>query len=126
MNLPQDLKYMPTHEWVRLEGDIATIGITHYAIEQLGELVYIELPEVGRTIDKDEATAVVESVKAASDIYAPVDGEIVAGNQAVADDPEILSNDPYKNGWLFQIKVNDSAAIDALMTAEMYANEYGL
>lgn len=126
MNLPQDLKYMSTHEWVRLEGDIATIGITHYAIEQLGELVYIELPEAGRTINKDEATAVVESVKAASDIYAPVDGEIVAGNQAVADDPEVLSNDPYQDGWLFQIKINDSAAIDTLMTAEMYANEYGL
>ncbi|WP_461210719.1 glycine cleavage system protein GcvH [Desulfocurvus sp. DL9XJH121] len=115
---PKDLKYSKTHEWVRLEGDEATVGITHFAQEQLGDLTYVELPEVGDTFEAGEEMGSVESVKAASEIYAPVSGEIVAVNEALEDAPETVNQAPYGDGWLVRFKV--SGGVDALLDAAAY------
>lgn len=117
---PTELKYAPTHEWVRVEGDIATVGITDHAQEALGDLVYIELPEVGDTVAAHDEAGVVESVKAASDIYAPVSGEIIAVNEALADAPETVNSDPYHDGWMYKIRMSDSAELEDLLSAEDY------
>lgn len=117
---PAELKYAPTHEWVRIEGDIATIGITDHAQDALGDLVYVELPEVGDTVAAHDEAGVVESVKAASDIYAPVSGEIVAVNEALADSPEIINSDPYHDGWMYRIRMSDAAELEDLLSAEDY------
>ena len=122
-NIPSDLKYASSHEWVRNEGDgTFTVGISEHAQELLGDLVFVELPEVGDAVDAGEDCAVAESVKAASDIYAPVGGEIVAINEELEDAPETVNNDPYGDGWLFRIKATDESELENLLSAEDYAN----
>lgn len=117
---PTELKYAATHEWVRVEGDVATVGITDHAQEALGDLVYVELPEVGDTVAAADEAGVVESVKAASDIYAPVSGEIIAVNEALVDSPEIVNSDPYNDGWMYKIRLSDAAELEDLMSAADY------
>ncbi|HEX5126226.1 MAG TPA: glycine cleavage system protein GcvH [Rhodocyclaceae bacterium] len=120
MNTPGNLKYTASHEWIRLEADgTVTIGITDHAQQALGDIVFLELPEVGRTVKKNEEVAIVESVKAASDIYAPVSGEIVGANQDVVDSPESVNADSYAN-WLFKLKPANVSDLDALMDAKGY------
>ena len=119
--IPEDLRYTAEHEWVRVEGDTATIGITDHAQDQLGELIYVELPAVGAAFTARAVMAVVESVKAASDVYAPIDGEIVEANQAVVDDPGLLNQSPYGEAWLVKMRVAQASQIDALLTADAYA-----
>ena len=113
-------KYTEEHEWVRVEGDVATVGITQYAQEQLGDVVFVEVPAVGRKVAKGEACAVVESVKAASDIYAPVAGEIVEGNAALADSPGDVNAEPTGKGWFFKMKLADKGELDGLMDEAAY------
>jgi glycine cleavage system H protein len=120
---PADIRFTKEHEWVRLDGDIATIGITDHAQEQLGDVVFVELPEVGRAVAADEACAVVESVKAASDIYAPLTGKIVETNQSIVDDPSLVNSDAEGEGWFFRLETDDSAAFEALMDQTAY-DEY--
>lgn len=121
-NSPAHLKYAAeSHEWAQLDNDgIVTVGITDYAQNSLGDVVYVELPEVGRSVKQAEQTAVVESVKAASDIYAPVSGTIVAVNDALADAPETINESPYDKGWFFKIKVADASEWNTLRSAEAY------
>ncbi len=114
------LKFTDEHEWLRLDGNVATIGITAYAAEQLGDLVFVELPKVGAKLQKGKPAAVVESVKAASDVYAPLAGEVVAVNEAVVADPAIVSGEPRGAGWLYKLKLSDVSAIDALMDEATY------
>lgn len=117
---PDNLKYMDSHEYVRLEGDVATVGITAFAIDQLGDIVFIELPEVGDELSQGETMGNIESVKAVEDIYAPINGTVLECNTAIADAPEQLAEDPYNNGWLLKIKVNGPAALDKAMSASDY------
>ncbi|HET8730877.1 MAG TPA: glycine cleavage system protein GcvH [Moraxellaceae bacterium] len=117
---PTELKYAPTHEWVRVEGDVATVGITDHAQEALGDLVYVELPEVGDSVAAHDEAGVVESVKAASDIYAPVSGEIIAVNEALVDAPETVNADPYNDGWMYKIRMSDPAELEDLLAAADY------
>jgi glycine cleavage system H protein len=120
MNVPQNLRYNSSHEWVLLDGDVATIGISDHAQEELTDVVFVELPPVGKTVDVGDPTAVVESVKAASDIYAPISGEVVEVNDAVEADPSLVNTDPYGKGWIFKLKVKDAAQLDALLDAAGY------
>jgi glycine cleavage system H protein len=120
MNIPTDLRYNTTHEWVRLDGDIATVGISDHAQEELTDVVFVELPVIGRRVDIGDPTAVVESVKAASDIYAPIGGEIVEVNPEVEADPSLVNTDPYGKGWLFQLRVKDTAEVAGLMDSADY------
>ena len=120
MNIPADLHYNNSHEWLRLEGDIATVGITDHAQAELTDVVFVELPIVGKTVDAGDPTAVVESVKAAIDIYAPLSGEVVAGNAEVEADPALVNTDPYGRGWIFKIRLTDPAAVSRLMDAAAY------
>ncbi|MFD1245440.1 glycine cleavage system protein GcvH [Paralysiella testudinis] len=125
-NIPAELKYVSSHEWLRTEADgTITVGITEHAQELLGDIVFVELPEVGTTLSADEQAGVVESVKAASDVYAPIEGEIVAVNQALVDAPETANSDPYGDGWFFRIKPANAADLDGLLSAEQYAAEIG-
>ena len=118
---PDDLKYSKSHEWVRVNDDsTVTIGITDHAQDQLGDLVYVEVPEAGRELAAEEACAVVESVKAASDVYAPLAGTVVEANQDLADSPEAVNQDAYGAGWLLKLKPSDSSAVNALMDAAAY------
>lgn len=120
-NIPADLRYAASHEWTREEADgTLTIGITDHAQDLLGDVVFVELPEVGRTVSAGEECAVVESVKAASDIYAPVSGEVIAVNEALADGPELVNSEPYEGAWFFKIKPTDSSELDKLMDADTY------
>jgi glycine cleavage system H protein len=120
MNVPQNLRYNNSHEWVLLDGDIATVGISDHAQEELTDVVFVELPPVGKTVDVGDPTAVVESVKAASDIYAPVSGEVVEVNDAVEADPSLVNTDPYGKGWIFKLKLKDAAQLDKLLDAADY------
>lgn len=115
---PADLQYTKSHEWVRIEGDEALVGITDYAQNTLGDVVFVELPEVGRVLEAEAPFGTVESVKAASDLYAPVDGEVIAVNQELVDSPELLNEDPYGDGWLIKLRLTPGIA--ALMSAESY------
>ncbi len=117
---PADLKYHPEHDWARVDGDVATLGITWYAQEQLGEVVFFDPPEIGKSIAKDEPYAEVESVKAVSDVVAPVSGEIVEVNEALADAPENVNDDPYGEGWLVKVRLTEPSELDGLMDAETY------
>lgn len=117
---PGELRYASSHEWVRVEGDIAIIGITDHAQEALGDLVYVELPDVGDVVAAGDEAGVVESVKAASDIYAPVSGEIIEVNEALNDSPEIINEDPYVEGWMYKIRIKDEAELDDLLSAQDY------
>lgn len=118
---PEELKYSASHEWARLEGDIVTVGISDHAQDALGDLVYVELPSVGDVVQAGDEAGVVESVKAASDIYAPVSGEIVEINEALADSPETVNSAPYTDGWLYRIRVSDVSELDKLLSADEYA-----
>ena len=120
------LKFTESHEWLRLDGDVATVGITVHAAEQLGDLVFIELPKVGAKLTKGQSVAVVESVKAASDVYAPVEGEVTDVNEAVVADPTKISAEPQGEGWLYKIRVTDPAALDGLMDEAAYRELRGL
>ena len=115
-----DTKYTTSHEWVRLEGDVATVGITDHAQTALGDVVFVELPEVGREVGANEACAVVESVKAASDVYAPVAGRVVEANGRLAEDPGLVNRDPTGEGWFYKLEVADAAALDELMDEAGY------
>jgi glycine cleavage system H protein len=122
-NIPSELKYAPSHEWVRNEGDgTFTVGITEHAQELLGDMVFVELPEVGDEVDAGEECAVAESVKAASDIYTPMTGEIIAINEELEDAPETVNNDAFGDGWLFRIKASDESELENLLDAEGYAH----
>lgn len=115
-----DLKYTKDHEWVRLDGDVATVGISDYAQGQLGDIVFVELPELGRKVEQSKELAVVESVKAASEVYAPVHGEVMAVNDALSDDPAKVNGDPLGDGWFVKLRVADPAQLDALMSEDEY------
>ena len=115
-----DVKYSKEHEWIKLEGDIATIGITKHATEMLGDIVFTELPEKGTIVEKDGTAGVVESTKAASDVYTPVSGEVVDTNQAIVDDPSKINQDPENNAWFFKLKIKDKSEMDSLMNKEDY------
>jgi glycine cleavage system H protein len=117
---PEDLRYHPDHDWARIEGDTAVFGITWYAQEQLGEVVFFDPPAVGTTVAKDEPYAEVESVKAVSDVVAPLSGEIVEVNEALADTPENVNGDPYGEGWMVQVRLSDPAEAEALMDVDAY------
>jgi glycine cleavage system H protein len=121
LDTPASLRYTDSHEWVRTDPDgCVTIGITEHAQDQLGELVYVELPAVGRSLAQGEACAVVESTKAASDVYAPLAGEVVEVNGALADAPQSINSSPYQDGWLIRLRPSDSSQIDSLLSAEAY------
>ena len=117
---PDDLKYHPEHDWARIEGDRATFGITWYAQDSLGEVVFFEPPEAGTEVVKDSAYAEVESVKAVSDVYAPLSGEVVEVNEALGDNPERINEEPYGEGWLVKVKLSDASEVDALMDSAAY------
>jgi glycine cleavage system H protein len=117
---PEDLKYHPEHDWARIDGDVATFGITWYAQDALGEVVFYDPPEVGATVSKDQAYAEVESVKAVSDVFAPLSGEIVEVNGALADAPEKINTDPYGDGWLVKVKLSDQTELDTLLDVAAY------
>ena len=119
---PDDLLYHPEHDWARVEGEEATLGITWYAQDQLGEVVFFEPPEVGKTMTKDDAYAEVESVKAVSDVIAPLSGEIVAVNEALGENPEQINDDPYGDGWMVRIRLAEPAEKDTLLSADAYAS----
>jgi len=122
-NTPDDLRYTSTHEWARLDDDGVVVGISDYAQDALGDVVYVELPEVGQEVQAGEEIAVVESVKAASDIYAPVAGVVEAVNEALDGGPETVNQDPYGNGWFFRIAPNDESQLEDLLNAEAYAEQ---
>jgi glycine cleavage system H protein len=121
MAIPKDLKYSREHEWVRVEGDTAVIGISDHAQEALGEIVYLELPAKGEKIDREEAFGVVESTKAVSDIYAPITGSIVEVNSELIKEPQRINSDPYEDGWLVKVKIEDKKDLEQLMSAKEYA-----
>lgn len=118
--LPAELRYLSSHEWVRVEGDVATIGISDHAQEAMGDLVYVELPDVGADLHANDEAGVVESVKAASDIYTPVSGTVLAVNENLEDAPELVNQDPYHDGWLFKVKFSDAAELDDILSAADY------
>ena len=123
--VPSDLKYAKSHEWVRVKGDVATVGITDHAQHELTDVVFVELPPVGRNVKAGEACAVVESVKTASDIYSPVSGEVTAVNQKAVDTPALVNDKPYDDGWFFQVKLSDPKELDALMNDAAYKAQIG-
>ena len=124
-NIPEQLKYAKTHEWVRVEGDTAWVGITDHAQAELTELVFVELPEVGRTVSAGQPCAVVESVKTASDIYAPLSGEVIEVNQALTDDPGKVNADAFGEGWFFKLRMSAPPELDSLMDAASYQSQIG-
>jgi glycine cleavage system H protein len=122
--IPSDLLYRESHEWVRYDDDgTATIGISDHAQAQLGDMVFVELPEPGMSYEQGDACAVVESVKAASDVYAPLTGEVIENNSALEDSPELVNSDPYGDGWLFRLQLSDPSELDGLLRAEAYAEQ---
>ena len=117
---PQELQYHPEHDWARVEGDIATFGITWFAQDQLGELVHAELPEVGSTVSANQPYAELDSVKASSDVFAPLSGEVTEVNEQLGDDPELLNNDPYGDGWIAKVKLSDPSEVESLLDVDAY------
>lgn len=124
-NIPSDLKYTKSHEWVRLAGDTATIGITDHAQQELTDIVFVELPATGRKVKAGEPCAVVESVKTASDIYAPVSGEILETNKSVVDEPALTNTEPYARGWFFKMKLSNPDELSSLMSPDQYKAQVG-
>jgi glycine cleavage system H protein len=120
VNIPDDLRYSAEHEWVRLDGSTARIGISDFAQDALGDVVFVQLPEVGATVDAGASISEVESTKSVSDIYAPVSGTVTAVNETLTTQPELVNSDPYGEGWMFDIEVSDASAIDSLMEAAAY------
>ena len=125
MSVPQNLKYTKSHEWVRVEGEFAVVGITDHAQKEMTDIVYVEPPPVGDNVEAGKECAVVESVKAATDIYTPVSGEVVETNGALSNKPELVNQDPYGKGWLFKLKMSDPPQADELLTPDDYANHVG-
>lgn len=125
MNHPSHLKYAATHEWARLDGDLVVTGITDHAQDALGDLVYVEMPEIGQHFIAGDQAGVVESVKTASDIHAPIEGEVVEINPLLEDDPELVNTDPYGDGWIYKIRPANPADLDDLMSAEQYEDSVG-
>jgi glycine cleavage system H protein len=121
VSAPENLKYTKTHEWVLVEGDVGTVGITDHAQQELGDVTYLELPETGESVSAGEPFGVVESVKAATDIYAPLDGEVVERNDGVVDAPEVVNSSPYEGAWLIKVKIANPAQLDALMDPAEYS-----
>jgi glycine cleavage system H protein len=120
LSFPEDVRYAESHEWVKAAGSTARIGITDYAQDQLGDIVFVELPDVGESFEKGAEFGTVESVKAVSELYLPVSGEIVAINEALEDAPELINNTPFSDGWMIEVKLDDSSEIDALMDKDAY------
>jgi glycine cleavage system H protein len=118
--VPKDLRYTKEHEWIRVDGDIAIVGITDYAAEQLGDVVFVELPEVGRAISQSSPIGVIESVKAVSDLFAPVSGEVVESNAELSGAPELINGDPFGKGWMLRIKVADASQVAGLLDSAAY------
>ncbi|MFM2307330.1 MAG: glycine cleavage system protein GcvH [Bacteroidota bacterium] len=125
MNFPADLKYSKEHEWVRVEGNTGTVGITDFAQKELGDIVYVEIETVGDTVEKDAVFGTVEAVKTVSDLFLPVGGKIVAKNEALNDNPEAVNTDPYNSGWMVKIELTDASQLDSLMDAEAYKKHIG-
>lgn len=123
MNIPAELKYTKDHEWVKLEGDIATIGITEFAQSELGDIVYVEVETVGETLAQEEVFGSVEAVKTVSDLFLPMSGEIIELNEALEDNPELVNNDPYGAGWMVKVRVSNNSEFDDLLDAAAYAQE---
>ncbi len=126
MSSPSDNRYTDSHEWLRADGDIVTMGITQYAVNELTDITYVEMQEPGSSIDSGDSLGEVESVKATSDVFSPISGEIVEVNEKLGDDPSLVNTDPYGEGWLLKIRVSDSSALDSLMDAEIYDEKYAL
>ena len=124
-NVPLDLKYTKSHEWARVSGDTTTVGITDHAQHELTDIVFVELPDVGRKVKAGEACAVVESVKTASDIYSPLSGEILEVNKSVVDDPALVNSEPHAAGWFYKIKLSNPAELNALLSPEAYQKQIG-
>lgn len=120
-NIPGDLKYSKTHEWVKVSGNIATVGITDYAQHELGDIVFVELPKAGTKVEKEKNFGVVESVKAASDLYSPVSGTVKAANDQLADHPELVNKDPYGDGWMIQVELSNPGDLAGLLSAAAYS-----
>lgn len=125
MNIPAELKYTKDHEWVRVEGDVAVVGVTDYAQGELGDIVYIEIETEGDNLDQEEVFGTVEAVKTVSDLFMPISGEIVEVNSSLSDAPETVNTDPYGNGWMIKIKVSDKSHLDELLSADDYKAEVG-
>ena len=120
MNVPSELKYTKDHEWVKVDGDIATIGITDFAQSELGDIVYVEVETVDETLESEEVFGTVEAVKTVSDLFMPVSGEIIEFNESLESAPESVNNDPYGNGWMIKVKLNDASQVDGLLSADEY------
>jgi glycine cleavage system H protein len=125
MNVPDNLLYTEEHEWVSLEDDVATIGITDYAQSELGDIVFVELPSVGDTITKGESFGTIEAVKAVSDLFAPVSGEVIEINEHLSDNPEIINESPFEEGWMIRVRISDESEQETLLTAESYRDVIG-
>jgi len=125
MSIPRNLKYTEEHEWVRMEGDVAIVGITDYAQEELADITFVELPEIGRTVEEKESMMVLESVSDTSDIYSPVSGEVIEVNESLEEEPVLVNEEPYEGGWLFKIRVDDMEIVEGLLTADDYEEFLG-
>ncbi|PWH84207.1 glycine cleavage system protein GcvH [Algibacter marinivivus] len=125
MNIPAELKYTKDHEWVKIDGDIATIGITDFAQSELGDIVYVEVETLDETLDADEVFGTVEAVKTVSDLFLPLSGEIIEFNEALEDEPEVVNSDPYDAGWMIKLKCSDLSQVDGLMSADDYKTLIG-
>lgn len=125
MNLPSELKYTKDHEWIRIEGDIATVGITDFAQGELGDIVYVEVETVDETLDRDEVFGTVEAVKTVSDLFLPLSGEIIEFNEGLEDEPEKVNTDPYGEGWMIKLKISDASEIDTLLSDAGYKELVG-
>jgi glycine cleavage system H protein len=125
MNIPSELKYTKDHEWVRVEGDIITVGITHFAQSELGDIVYVEVETVDETLEKEEVFGTVEAVKTVSDLFLPVSGTIIKFNESLEDEPEKVNSDPYGEGWMVKVKYSDASQLDSLLSADDYKTVIG-
>ncbi len=125
MNIPTNLKYTKDHEWVSIEGDVATVGITHFAQKELGDIVYVEVETLDQTLDKDEVFGTVEAVKTVSDLFLPLSGEIIAFNDSLESAPETVNSDPYGDGWMIKIKISNTSELDSLLSDEAYKELIG-
>ncbi|TDQ32272.1 glycine cleavage system protein GcvH [Zeaxanthinibacter enoshimensis] len=125
MNIPSELKYTKDHEWIRIEGDVATVGITDFAQGELGDIVYVEVETLDETLDQEEVFGTVEAVKTVSDLFLPLSGTIVEFNEALEDEPEKVNSDPYGEGWMIKVKISDSSEVDGLMSADEYKELVG-
>ena len=125
MNIPNDLRYTADHEWIKLEGDVATVGVTDYAQGELGDIVFVEVETEGEELDAEEVFGTIEAVKTVSDLFLPVAGEILEFNSALEDDPSLINNDPYGDGWIIKVKVSETSDVDTLMDSEAYAATLG-